>query len=427
MYARSNSAPFSFFISSVFFRSVSSRRSGMATGMPVAIVFNSSFAAVWSLTIRSANRLTSTLWPTAWPCLPSSTSIRPAAAAFSTNAASVSGLSSFLSSPATQPPVKTTATSRVSIECGSLIVLLLNGTRAPTHCGPVSSHIAKRMPERRLGPAPVMCRQRARVGEFPFRRALELFHLPAGTTPVGRNATGFTHRLRNRRSRRRLTRGKPCRFGTRLARPIRQPAPQPFRFSTLRWESLHESFSLPRGRRRYCLHARVQQHGFHGRHAGHQRQLHPQGPGDVDRAQTGRPPVRQADPRPRVGVQADGQAGRRAPQGPEGRPVDEVRHLVRPGRHDDVDRSREGLPSRRAQDSRDGDAGRGKSVGDRSDREGRGEEVTRPCPYPNLVENMETPQHRPSGRISYAAIAWLLGLPLPIIIIALIIGGCTKW
>jgi hypothetical protein len=32
-----------------------------------------------------------------------------------------------------------------------------------------------------------------------------------------------------------------------------------------------------------------------------------------------------------------------------------------------------------------------------------------------------------TGRISYAAIAWLLGLPVPIIIIALVIGGCTKW
>lgn len=32
-----------------------------------------------------------------------------------------------------------------------------------------------------------------------------------------------------------------------------------------------------------------------------------------------------------------------------------------------------------------------------------------------------------AGRISYAAIAWLLGLPLPIIIIALLVGGCTNW
>lgn len=31
------------------------------------------------------------------------------------------------------------------------------------------------------------------------------------------------------------------------------------------------------------------------------------------------------------------------------------------------------------------------------------------------------------GRVSYAAIAWLLGLPLPIIIIALLWGGCTNW
>jgi len=34
--------------------------------------------------------------------------------------------------------------------------------------------------------------------------------------------------------------------------------------------------------------------------------------------------------------------------------------------------------------------------------------------------------HR-AGRVSYAAVAWLLGMPIPIIIIALIIGGCTKW
>lgn len=32
-----------------------------------------------------------------------------------------------------------------------------------------------------------------------------------------------------------------------------------------------------------------------------------------------------------------------------------------------------------------------------------------------------------AGRISYAAAAWLLGLPLPIIIIALLWGGCTNW
>ena len=32
-----------------------------------------------------------------------------------------------------------------------------------------------------------------------------------------------------------------------------------------------------------------------------------------------------------------------------------------------------------------------------------------------------------AGRISYAAIAWLLGLPLPIIIIALLVGGCSNW
>lgn len=37
------------------------------------------------------------------------------------------------------------------------------------------------------------------------------------------------------------------------------------------------------------------------------------------------------------------------------------------------------------------------------------------------------PAIRRVGRISYAAIAWLLGLPIPLILIALLIGGCTKW
>jgi hypothetical protein len=32
-----------------------------------------------------------------------------------------------------------------------------------------------------------------------------------------------------------------------------------------------------------------------------------------------------------------------------------------------------------------------------------------------------------SGKIRYAAAAWLLGLPLPIILIALLWGGCTNW
>lgn len=31
------------------------------------------------------------------------------------------------------------------------------------------------------------------------------------------------------------------------------------------------------------------------------------------------------------------------------------------------------------------------------------------------------------GRISYGLIAGLLGLPLPIVIIALLWGGCTNW
>jgi len=40
---------------------------------------------------------------------------------------------------------------------------------------------------------------------------------------------------------------------------------------------------------------------------------------------------------------------------------------------------------------------------------------------------MDINTNHPTGRISYAAIAWLLGLPIPIVIIALIIGGCTNW
>jgi TRAP-type C4-dicarboxylate transport system permease small subunit len=36
----------------------------------------------------------------------------------------------------------------------------------------------------------------------------------------------------------------------------------------------------------------------------------------------------------------------------------------------------------------------------------------------------ETPSR--AGKIRYAAAAWLLGLPLPVIIIALLWGGCTR-
>ncbi len=32
-----------------------------------------------------------------------------------------------------------------------------------------------------------------------------------------------------------------------------------------------------------------------------------------------------------------------------------------------------------------------------------------------------------AGKIKYGLAAWLLGLPIPIIIIALLWGGCTKW
>ena len=32
-----------------------------------------------------------------------------------------------------------------------------------------------------------------------------------------------------------------------------------------------------------------------------------------------------------------------------------------------------------------------------------------------------------AGKVRYGLAAWLLGLPLPIIIIAVLWGGCTKW
>jgi hypothetical protein len=32
-----------------------------------------------------------------------------------------------------------------------------------------------------------------------------------------------------------------------------------------------------------------------------------------------------------------------------------------------------------------------------------------------------------AGKVKYGLAAWLLGLPIPIIIIALLWGGCTKW
>jgi hypothetical protein len=31
------------------------------------------------------------------------------------------------------------------------------------------------------------------------------------------------------------------------------------------------------------------------------------------------------------------------------------------------------------------------------------------------------------GKVSWGLAAWLLGLPLPIIILALLFGGCTRW
>ena len=41
-----------------------------------------------------------------------------------------------------------------------------------------------------------------------------------------------------------------------------------------------------------------------------------------------------------------------------------------------------------------------------------------------------TPQDEPTtrlGKVRYGMVAMLLGLPLPIVLIALIWGGCTKW
>ena len=31
------------------------------------------------------------------------------------------------------------------------------------------------------------------------------------------------------------------------------------------------------------------------------------------------------------------------------------------------------------------------------------------------------------GKVRWALAAWLLGLPLPIILLALLFGGCTRW
>lgn len=40
---------------------------------------------------------------------------------------------------------------------------------------------------------------------------------------------------------------------------------------------------------------------------------------------------------------------------------------------------------------------------------------------------MNTNNQQREGKIRYGLAAWLLGLPLPIIIIALLWGGCTSW
>jgi len=41
--------------------------------------------------------------------------------------------------------------------------------------------------------------------------------------------------------------------------------------------------------------------------------------------------------------------------------------------------------------------------------------------------DMNTNTEPREGKIRFAAAAWLLGLPIPIILIALLWGGCTQW
>jgi hypothetical protein len=38
-----------------------------------------------------------------------------------------------------------------------------------------------------------------------------------------------------------------------------------------------------------------------------------------------------------------------------------------------------------------------------------------------------TPNEPREGKVRYALAAWLVGLPLPFILLALVIGGCTNW
>ena len=40
---------------------------------------------------------------------------------------------------------------------------------------------------------------------------------------------------------------------------------------------------------------------------------------------------------------------------------------------------------------------------------------------------MNTNTEPREGKVSWGIAAWLLGLPIPIILLALIFGGCTKW
>lgn len=40
---------------------------------------------------------------------------------------------------------------------------------------------------------------------------------------------------------------------------------------------------------------------------------------------------------------------------------------------------------------------------------------------------MNTNTEPREGKVRFALAAWLLGLPLPIILLALLFGGCTEW
>ncbi len=52
-----------------------------------------------------------------------------------------------------------------------------------------------------------------------------------------------------------------------------------------------------------------------------------------------------------------------------------------------------------------------------------------PVHHTRVTETAMQPQGPTTrlGKVSWGLAAWLLGLPLPIILIALLWGGCTKW